>query len=250
MAQIFPKWTNEIPKVGTPLFGLAGAFAIFAVWYWASPKHTDVGYKPQQPIPYSHKLHAGDMKIDCRYCHYNVERTSFAGVPPTQVCMNCHKQVKSDSPNLAWLRNSWRDGDPMHEGASVKWKRIHKIPDYAYFNHSAHVGVGFGENRAAVGCIECHGRVDTMEVVRQEQPLSMSWCLDCHNDPASHLRPVDQLTNMEWSADAAWSEKARAIAKTLNPPGSLTAVRTEGVDDKGNKIIVQRPTASCSGCHR
>src|SRR3954470_19404416 len=136
MAQIFPKWANETPRyVLLSLLGVGG-FGTFGVYFWASPYNTDVGYQPKQPIPYSHKLHAGDMQMDCRYCHAYVERGPHAGVPPTQTCMNCHKQVKKDSPALEPLRKSWAENTP------VPWKRIHKIPDYAYFDHSAHMGVG------------------------------------------------------------------------------------------------------------
>src|SRR5689334_13976015 len=193
MAQIFPKWTNETPRLITvgSLIGLGAT--VFAVYWWASPWNTDVGYMPKQPLPYSHKLHAGDLKLDCRYCHAYVERGPHAGVPPTQTCMNCHKQVKTDSPLLEPLRKSWANGEG-EGGPPVPWKRIHKLPDYAYFDHSAHMGVGVGENRAAIGCETCHGRIDTMEVVHQVQPLSMSWCLECHSDPARNLRPVEAIT--------------------------------------------------------
>lgn len=240
MAQIFPKWTNETPKMAAG-GGLAlSAFVIFAFYWWASPRHTDVGYKPKQPIDYSHELHAGRMGMDCRYCHSYVERSAYAGVPPTSTCMNCHKQVKTDSPKLAALRQSWADD------TSIRWVRIHKLGDYAYFDHSAHVGVGVGENRAAIGCESCHGRIDKAEVVKQVEPLSMGWCLDCHNDPKQHLRPVEMVTKMGWKADAAWTAKAAEIAKTLNPPGSLTAVKQ--VDEHGKMIAVA--SAGCSGCHR
>jgi hypothetical protein len=217
MALIFPKWTNEIPRVAPPVLTVLGAFAIFVVWYWWSPKHTDVGYAPVQPIAYSHKLHAGDLGMDCRYCHANVERSPHAGVPPTQTCMNCHRVVKSDSPALTRLRESWKDGE---DGGPVHWKRIHKVPDYAYFDHSAHVNVG-------VGCKECHGRIDQMVVVRQAEPLSMGWCLDCHRNPAPHLRPLDKITDMTWTPDDAWTHTAVERAAKLKPP-----------------------TVACSGCHR
>src|SRR6185437_4741125 len=112
MAQIFPRWTNAVPLYSTVIGGFATIIAVFSVYYWMSPKHTDVGYEPVQPIPYSHALHAGEMQIDCRYCHYNVERSAMAGVPPTQVCMNCHRTAKKDSPLLAPLRESWEKGTP------------------------------------------------------------------------------------------------------------------------------------------
>ncbi|MFT3711107.1 MAG: cytochrome c3 family protein [Archangium sp.] len=242
MAQIFPRWTNQTPKLIT-LGALGGLFAtVFAVYWWASPSHTDVGYAPKQPVPYSHALHAGELKMDCRYCHVMVERGPSAGVPPTATCMNCHAQVKKGSEKLKPIYESWNEGNGTK---SVEWVRIHKLPDFAYFNHSAHMGFGVGENRAAIGCETCHGRIDTMEVVRQVQPLSMSWCLDCHSDPALNIRPVANITTMGWSADLAWRERQRQIAATLSPPGSLSGAQ-KFVDGHYKTYA----TASCSGCHR
>ncbi|MGV3623012.1 MAG: cytochrome c3 family protein [Archangium sp.] len=239
MAQIFPRWTNQTPRLIT-LGALAGLGAtVFAVYWWASPYHTDVGYAPKQPVEYSHELHAGTLKMDCRYCHVGVEQGAFAGVPPTQTCMNCHKQVKTDSELLKPVRESWATDK------SIEWKRIHKLPDFAYFNHSAHVGVGVGDKRAAIGCETCHGRIDTMKVVRQVQPLSMSWCLDCHSNPGPNLRPVEHITTMGWSADMAWQEQQKQIAATLNPPGSLSGAQ-KFVDGEYKTFA----TAGCSGCHR
>ena len=214
MAQIFPKWTNDTPRMAAVGTLLAGGFVTFAFYWWASPKHTDVGYAPKQPIAYSHQLHAGQQSgqlgMDCRYCHAYVERSPHAGVPSTQTCMNCHVQVKPKSPKLVALHDSWKTD------TSIPWKRIHKLADYAYFDHSVHVSAG-------VGCATCHGRVDQMDVVRQDQPLSMSWCLDCHRNPGPNLRPRDQITNMEWRPDPA------------------------------QQVTPQRrvePPQSCSGCHR
>lgn len=242
MAQIFPKWSNEAPRY--VLIGLVVGLGVvtFAVYYWASPWHTDVGYRPQQPVPYSHAKHVGDNGMDCRYCHNIVERSPHAGVPPTETCMNCHRQILKDSPNLAAVRESWEKGTP------IPWKRVHKVPDFAYFDHSAHVGIGTGENRAAIGCETCHGRIDTMDErgVKQVAPLSMSWCVECHSDPAGKLRPVEDVTKMGWVATAAWKDRAAQIAQTLNPPGSLSLARQTLPDG----TQVQVATAGCSGCHR
>jgi hypothetical protein len=244
MAQIFPKWSNETPRyLLLSLLGVGG-FGTFGVYFWASPYNTDVGYMPKQPIPYSHKLHAGDLQMDCRYCHAYVERGPHAGVPPTQTCMNCHKQVKKDAPTLEAMRKSWSTG--TDQGTPIPWKRIHKIPDYAYFDHSAHMGFGVGENRAAIGCETCHGRIDTMEVVHQVQPLSMSWCIECHSDPALNIRPVEAITKMGWTSDLAWRDKAAHIAETLHPPGNLSHAQAVKPDGTYETFA----TAGCTGCHR
>jgi hypothetical protein len=192
------------------LFGIIGFF-----WYFGSPKYIDVGYRPDQPIKYSHKLHAGDLGIDCRYCHTNVEVSQEANVPPTQTCMNCHKLIGTESSKLVALRESWSSGMP------IEWVRVNKIADYAYFDHSAHL-------RAGVGCESCHGNVAEMEVVQQKKPLSMGWCLDCHRNPQQYIRPESEVTNMKWTPPADQKEFAKRmmIEKNINPP------------------------EECSGCHR
>jgi len=193
---VFPKWTNKIPA--TIVVSLLGFLCttIFVFWYWFSPKHLNVGYMPEQPIHYSHKLHAGTMGIDCRYCHFNVERGQFAGVPPTEVCMNCHTLVKTTSPEIIKVREAYSSGQP------IPWVRIHKLPEFAYFNHSAHVNKG-------VSCVVCHGRIDQMDVVHQVQPLSMSWCLDCHNNPAKNIRDRKLITNLAWHPEGDPVENGR-----------------------------------------
>ena len=215
MAQIFPRSANQLPLFVALGALVAPAAVLGGVWYYFSPRFTDVGYRPVQPVPYSHKLHAGDLRIDCRYCHASVEVSAVANVPPTQACMNCHRVVKADSPALEPVRESARTGRP------VRWVRIHKIPEYAYFNHRAHV-------RAGVGCVSCHGHIEEMEVVQQAEPLSMGWCLDCHRDPTPHLRPVSEITNMTWKPARDPEARARQVAE-LRPV---------------------RPPVECTGCHR
>jgi hypothetical protein len=212
---IFPRWTNNVPIVIGLLAPLAGAGLIFAVWYWFSPWYTDVGYRPEQPVPYSHKLHAGDLGLDCRYCHNTVERSAMAAIPPTSTCMNCHDLVKTESARLEKVRESNATGMP------IEWIRVHQLPDFAYFNHSAHLAAG-------VGCASCHGRIDQMVVVRSETPVSMGWCLDCHRDPKPNLRPLDQITNMGWNPEA-------------------TPYDPDRDPDRRRKV---NPPTHCSGCHR
>jgi hypothetical protein len=244
MALIFPKWSNQIPQTAVVGLGVTAVAVTFSAWFWMSPKHTDVGYAPKQPVPYSHQLHAGQLGMDCRYCHNNVDRSAHGSVPPTQTCMNCHKQVKPLSSQLAPVMASWADGDPEKDGGPIRWKRIHKVADYAYFNHSAHVGIK--HEGVGVGCVTCHGRIDQMVVVAQRQPLSMRWCLECHNNPAPNLRPIEEITNMTWTPDAAWTAKATEIGARLNPPGNKTKAVTTLPDGQ----VVYRATAGCTGCHR
>lgn len=208
MAQPFPRWTNQIPIVAGAALPLVGLAVVFGVWYWFSPKFTDVGYQPEQPVPFSHKLHAGDMGMDCRYCHNTVEGAAHAAVPPTATCMNCHAVVAPESEALAPVRESWATGE------SIEWVKVHMLPDYAYFDHSVHVAAG-------VGCVSCHGRIDQMPVVWQHEPLSMGWCLDCHRNPEPNLRPPSEVTNMGYdNADYDPSEDwAREPAAPLNCGG-------------------------------
>mgnify|MGYP001167387361 CR=1 FL=1 len=154
--------------------------------FGAGPSVTDVGYMPEQPVPYSHTLHAGQLGIDCRYCHTSVDKAAHASIPPTQTCMNCHTNIQPDSPLLQPVRESWATNKP------VDWVKVHDLPDYAYFNHAAHVNKG-------IGCVSCHGRVDQMDVVYQAKPLSMGWCIERHRNPEQHLRPVEEVTNMAWT---------------------------------------------------
>lgn len=206
MAQIFPRWANEVPRrILLGLIILVTA-SVAGVWYYFSPEYTDVGYAPEQPVPYSHQLHAGELGLDCQYCHSTVTESKQANVPPTQTCMNCHEQILPDSENLAEIRESWETGEP------VEWVRVHNLPDYAYFNHAAHVNVG-------VGCESCHGRVDRMEVVFQKEPLSMSWCLDCHRNPEQYVRPVDEVTTMGYEAENQLEMGRDLVAKhNIQPP--------------------------------
>jgi hypothetical protein len=214
---IFPRWTNKIPLAIGVLGPLALAGLVGGIWYYFSPKFTDVGYRPEQPVPFSHKLHAGDMGMDCRYCHNTVERAAHAAVPPAQTCMNCHSLVKKDSPRLKLVRDSYNTGE------TIPWVRVHQLPDYAFFDHRPHLAAG-------VGCASCHGRIDKMTIVEMDQPLSMGWCLECHRNPEPHLRPRDQITNMEW--DLAVDGKAYDANKD--------PTRTREV----------LPPEHCSGCHR
>lgn len=185
---LFPKWTNKIKTMALPAILGGPVYLVLIFWLGASPKTLNAGYSPKQPVPFSHALHAGELGLDCRYCHTTVEKAAHAAVPPTSTCMNCHTNIKTTSPKLELIRTSFATGEP------VRWERIHDLPDYAYFNHASHVTRG-------IGCKSCHGRIDQMEKVYQQEPLSMGWCLDCHRAPEKHLRPLDQITNMAWEPE-------------------------------------------------
>src|SRR5262245_26144300 len=213
---VFPRWANKTRVLAGVILGAAPIYLTFLVWYGASPKTTDVGYMPKQPVPYSHALHAGRLGLDCRYCHNTVEQGAHAAIPATATCMNCHERVWTNSARLAPVRES------LQTGKAIEWLKVHDLPDYVYFNHSAHVTRG-------VGCVSCHGRVDEMEEVYQKEPLSMSWCLDCHRQPEPNLRPPEEVTNMAWKPP---SDDVIAYGKTLREKNHLN------------------PPTDCSTCHR
>jgi hypothetical protein len=212
LAEIFPKWANRVPAY------LAGGAAVLllatvaGVWYFFSPEYTHVGYMPRQPVPFSHELHAGELEIDCRYCHTRVEVSAVATVPPTEACMTCHRVVARDSEDLAPIIESFTTGRRM------RWVRVHKVPEYAYFDHSVHI-------RAGIGCFSCHGDVAAMEELRQVHTLSMSWCLDCHRNPDPHIRPPEQITNMAWIPPPDQPEFARELRREreIGTPTDCTA---------------------------
>jgi len=217
MSKLFPKTANKLPlQIVIYLVVLAG-LATAGVTYYMTPKYTRVGYAPVQPVPYSHALHVGQLGLDCRYCHSNVEKSGFANLPTAQTCMNCHSAIKKDSPALAVVRKSYETGEP------VPWVQIHSVPDYVYFNHSVHVNRG-------VSCVECHGKINEMEVVSHAQSLSMGFCLDCHRDPASRVRENADIFNLD----------------------SPTIAQKAGFQ-AAHKFVTDRNISapqSCTGCHR
>jgi len=258
VAVIFPRWTNRIPAVIAVAAVLGVTSIVGAVWYWFSPWYTDVGYAPEQPVAFSHELHAGTLDMDCRYCHNTVEQAAMAAIPPTETCAGCHAVVRADSRKLEPVRRSFVEGTPIYKPdpndpttpAEFGWVRVHMLPDYAYFDHSVHVSAG-------VGCEECHGRIDTMERVTQAKPLSMAWCLDCHRDPYPNLRPRQEVTTMGYEATGFDSAEAYASPTTpewgcaQNSDCPTGFCDTEANEGKG--VCVGRevnPPIHCSGCHR
>ena len=195
----FPEWTEKFKK-WVLLLGAGGPVYLLALWaYGLTPEAIREGYQPKQPVPYSHALHVGELGLDCRYCHNTVEQSPHAAVPSASTCMNCHDKVRTDSAKLQPVREAFAAGE------SVKWVRVHDLPDYVFFNHSAHVTRG-------VGCEECHGRVDRMDEVYQYAPLTMGWCLDCHRDPARSIVSREKVFSPTCLLEDISVEERRALA--------------------------------------
>lgn len=211
----FPAWVDQVVNFVSLGAGPLVLYVVYLLYYGIHPQTMDIGYEPKQPVPYSHALHVGKLGMDCRYCHNTVESSAYAAIPPTQTCMNCHGMIWTESEKLLPVRESFATGMP------VEWIKVHDLPDFVYFNHSAHVTRG-------VGCVECHGRVDKMETVYQEKSLSMAWCLDCHRAPEAHLRPVEFVTKMDWVP----AEDPVELGKKLRAANNIN------------------PSTDCSTCHR
>jgi hypothetical protein len=201
MSAVFPKWTNRLPLLVIIAGVMIGTAVMAGVWYYCTPKYTDVGYQPIQPVAFSHAVHVEQLGMDCRYCHSAVEESWFSNVPAASTCMNCHNQVLKDDARLALVRESAQNGRP------IPWVQIHRMPDFVYFNHAVHVNRG-------VSCVHCHGQLHLMEEVRQAKPLSMTFCLECHRHPAPNLRPLDKVTDLAWDPaqhlPKDWGEKTVA----------------------------------------
>ena len=213
---LFPRWSNALLPLIVIVGGIMPLYVVLFVAYGFSPKTLEVGYQPEQPVPFSHALHAGELGMDCRYCHNTVEKAAHAAVPPTQTCMNCHKWVRPESPKLEKSQESYNTGLP------VEWIWVNSIADYADFYHSAHVNRG-------VGYVSCHGCVDQMPVISRAEKLSMGWCLDCHRNPVPNLRPVSEITNLAYDQETELDEEQRLALKAL---------------------YHINPSENCSTCHR
>jgi hypothetical protein len=212
--QIFPKWTNYLPVIILITLVVVLGSVVHLFWFWFSPKHLNVGYQPQQPIPFSHAIHVDNVGLDCRYCHSNVEKAAHSNIPATETCMNCHRQIKKDSPHIKKLTAHYESNEP------IEWIKVHMLPDYVYFNHSAHVNVG-------VSCVQCHGQVNKMTEVYQAKSLSMGWCLECHREPEKFLWPKEKVTNLDWRPN-----DQKSLGLTLKEKYNVN------------------PGEACSVCHR
>jgi len=216
MSQIFHHSTNTLSKISIfgAMFAVAGCLWLL-ISVTRSSYVTRVKEAREQPVPFSHAHHVGGLGIDCRYCHTSVEESRFAGIPPTATCMNCHSQIWSDSDMLEPVRASFREDE------SLVWWRVHDLPDFVYFDHSAHVNKG-------VGCTTCHGPVDRRPLVWQESTLLMEWCLECHREPERFVRPQGEVFSVAWQPPEDQLKQGRELV---------------GLYDI-------HPRTSCSTCHR
>jgi hypothetical protein len=216
MPKLFPRSVNRLPLQITLYLCVVAGIATAGVTYYMTPKYTRVGYAPIQPAPFSHAKHVGELGLDCRYCHSSIE-TAAANVPTAQTCMNCHNQIRATSPALEVVRTSYQTGQP------IPWVHVHVMPSFVYFDHSIHVNRG-------ISCVECHGKVNEMDVVTQVKPMSMGFCLDCHRAPELHVREKANVYNLDSQTIAAAQgvEAGRAFVHDWNI----------------------KPPVSCSGCHR
>jgi len=270
MGNFFPRWTNFVPlKLAAALLVLACGATMAITYYW-TPKNSRVGYMPQQPIPFKHTVHAGELGMDCRYCHSFVENSSHANVPTAQTCWNCHQFILKEDDRLKPLRAAMDKSWEGYTGEPIQWVKVHKVPEYAYFNHQVHVNRG-------VSCVSCHGNIKEMEVVYQKETQSMGWCLECHRSPENALRPLDQITNLDWKpSDLKPEELAAIVAKAAEGSDPHAAAPAPGIDPAADPhggtsnpapvmpaqltqlaIGTQlkeawgvRPPESCTGCHR
>jgi Cytochrome c7 and related cytochrome c len=238
MAQVFDRNSNALARMSLVLTGLIViSLGVALNSLQRSPWVTRQGQRPDQPIPFSHKHHVEGLGLQCPYCHTSVEKSSYAGIPPTKTCINCHSQIWTNAEMLKPVRESWATG------ASINWIRVHDLPDYVYFNHEIHVNKG-------IGCASCHGRVDEMPLMYEENSLQMEWCLNCHRNPASNLRPTSEIYNMAWagptSAKPVWcattgkgstgtGPTALAVNCVTNEPkgATMTTAMLDGQNSQG-----------------
>jgi hypothetical protein len=225
MAQVFDRSSNALARASLVLTGLIViALGITLDQLQRSPWVTRQGQRPDQPIPFSHKHHVEGLGLQCQYCHTTVEVSSYAGIPPTKTCMNCHAQIWTNAALLQPVRDSWASGQ------SIQWVKVHDLPDFVYFNHSIHVNKG-------IGCASCHGRVDEMPLMYMQNSLQMEWCLDCHRNPGKNLRPTSEIYNMAWAGPSG--DKPVWCANT-----GKTGPTAQGVSCTTSTPAVNNPTVA------
>jgi hypothetical protein len=228
MAQVFDRSSNALARASLVLTGLIViALGVTLDQLQRSPWVTRQGQRADQPIPFSHKHHVEGLGLQCQYCHTTVETSSYAGIPPTKTCINCHAQIWTNAALLQPVRDSWATGQ------SIQWIKVHDLPDFVYFNHSIHVNKG-------IGCASCHGRVDEMPLMYMENSLQMEWCLDCHRNPAKNLRPTAEIYNMAWAGPSSdkpvWCANTGKGASGTGPTAQAASCTTTDPGQNNPKL--------------
>jgi hypothetical protein len=233
MAQIFDRSSNALARMSLVLTGLIViALGVTLDQLQRSPWVTRQGQRADQPIPFSHKHHVQGLGLQCQYCHVTVEKSSYAGIPPTKTCINCHAQIWTNAQLLEPVRQSWATGK------SITWTRVHDLPDFAYFNHEIHVNKG-------MGCASCHGRVDQMPLMYAQNTLQMEWCLDCHRNPAKNIRPTSEIYNMAWEKPAESRPVWCSVkdGKSDAPTAQLVSCTTNDPTSNGPQVALLQTAA-------
>ena len=239
MAQVFDRSSNALARASLVLSGLIViALGVTLNSLQRSPWVTRQGQRPDQPVPFSHFHHVQGLGLQCQYCHTSVEKSMYAGIPPTKTCMNCHSQIWTDAQLLEPVRQSWATG------ASIRWIRVHDLPDFVYFNHEIHVNKG-------IGCASCHGRVDEMPLMYEQNSLQMEWCLNCHRDPGKNLRPTAEIYNMAWRGPSeqrpVWCTSTGVAGPTAQQVACVTTdpaaagLQLTGLSTPQNSMIQSSP---------
>ncbi len=232
MEQLFSPSINSIFRLAIvgALLSVMGLFWFFEMMQRSS-YYSQRAIVHQQPVPFSHEHHVGGLGLDCRYCHTSVEVSSFAGIPPTKTCMNCHAQIWSNAEMLRPVRESYRSGTPL------RWLRVDDLPDYVYFDHSIHIHKG-------IGCKDCHGAVDRMPLMYPAATLQMEWCLNCHRQPEKFLRPLDQVFNMRYEPPTE-RYPVTVDGKSFTDQSTLGNYLNTKYD-----LRTPQDITSCTTCHR
>jgi hypothetical protein len=239
MAQVFDRSSNALARFSLVLTGvIVIALGVTLDQLQRSPWVTRQGQRPDQPVPFSHKHHVEGLGLQCQYCHTQVEKAAYAGIPPTKTCINCHAQIWTNADLLEPVRQSWATG------ASIQWIRVHDLPDYVYFNHEIHVNKG-------IGCASCHGRVDEMPLMYQQNTLQMEWCLNCHRNPSVNLRPTSEIYNMAWAGPSndkpVWCTSTAKGEAGTGPTAQNVSCTTTQPSGKGPDVAMMQISSEANG---
>ena len=236
MSALFSPKMNHLPRRAAWIMAVVGLLLAGGIYYICTPKTWRAGFTPEQPIPFSHKVHVEQLGMDCAACHTSAAYSSRAGIPDANSCFSCHRQILPDSPRLRPLHTSVNKTSPHYTGVPLMWNKAYRLPDYAVFNHSVHVNRG-------VGCTSCHGDVSRMDQISVKTSLSMAWCLDCHRNPAPYLVPLEKVTDPRYTAEAFLKSHPQT-----NAQGEAVTTPSEFQSQLQQNWKIH-PRTDCAACH-